>query len=129
MASKAGSILAEVGVIILLASTLFIIQMNMYFGNWPPYDWKNSLSYIMTFIWGAGVISGIILANRGIKVGNYLILSFGTVALVGSFIPLEVHGFPPMFFNIIPLNLTFYYIDVILIIIGGILAVAIKGRD
>jgi len=129
MASRAGRILGQVGAIILMAYTLFGIQMSMYFGGWPPYNWQYMLTMVMTFIWGTGIIVGVVLSARDIKVGNYLILSFGVLALVGTFIPLEIYGFPPMFFNIRPLSLTFFYVDVLLVIIGGILAVTMVGRD
>ena len=129
MASRAGRILGQVGAIILMAYTLFGVQMSMYFGGWPPYNWQYMLTIIMTFVWGAGIVAGVVLSARDIKVGNYLILSFGVLALVGTFIPLEIFAFPPMFFNIRPLSLTFFYVDVLLVIIGGILAVTMAGRD
>ena len=129
MASKAGRILAEVGAIILMAFTLYGVQMNMYFGNWPPYSWKLFLSIILTLVWGTGIIVGVVLSAKNFRVGDYLILSFGIVAFIGTFIPLEVYGFPPLFFNIIPLSGTFFYIDVLLVVTGGILAIAIGKRD
>ncbi|MFX0031353.1 MAG: hypothetical protein ACFE8E_13845 [Candidatus Hodarchaeota archaeon] len=129
MASRAGRILGEVGAIILMAYTLYGIQMTMYFQSWPPSDWRLLLSIILTLVWGAGIIIGVVLAARDIKVGNYLILAFGSIALVGTFIPLHVYRFPPMFFNIIPLSMTFFYVDVLLVLVGGILAVVTGGRD
>lgn len=129
MASKAGRILAEVGAIILMAYALLGIQVNMYIGNWPPYDWKQLLSIILTLVWGACIISGVVLSARDLRVGDYLILSFGTVAIICTFIPLEVYRFPPLFLNIIPLSMTFFYVDLILVIIGGILAITTGKRD
>ena len=129
MASKAGRILGEVGAIILMAYTLYGVQMNMYFGNWPPYNWKLFLSIVLTLVWGTGIIVGVVLSARNFRVGDYLILSFGTVALICTFIPLEIYGFPPLFLNIIPLSGSFFYIDVLLVLIGGILAITIGKKD
>lgn len=129
MASKAGRILGEVGAIILMAYSLLSIQVNMYIGNWPPYDWKQLLSLVLTLVWGACILVGVVLSARNLRVGDYLILSFGTIALICTFIPLEIYRFPPIFLNIIPLSMTFFYVDVLLVLIGGILAITIGKRD
>lgn len=129
MASKAGRILGEVGAIILMAYTLYYVQMSMYFGMWPPNNWKNFLSVILTLVWGSCIIVGVVLSAKDKRVGDYLILSFGTVALICTFIPLEILYFPPLFFNIIPLSMTFFYVDVLLVLLGGILAITIGKRD
>ena len=115
--AKVGAILGIIGSIIFLIVGLYTILMS-------------SLIYtgITNILLGSLGILGVVLAFREInRAGFILLLLAGVAGIIGSFIPLYVwddYGY-----------LRFYYlcgtalnVDLILMIIGGILGLALGGK-
>jgi hypothetical protein len=80
----------------------------------------------------AGIIGGII-ARRGMRYANIVLLVGGVAAIVGMFLPIGVIivGYPPtLMLGFIPQTLfsTWIYVDVVLMCLGGLLGLVIKGE-
>jgi len=111
-----GPILALIGAILLLIAGLIavtnpILQLAMQL---IP---TLALTFVMPIILGILGLVGAFMAATGRKVGNYVTIIVGLVAVIGMFIPI---------YFIFPLVMSFIYIDPFLVLIGGIIGVLLK---
>lgn len=86
-----------------------------------------TVSAIVTLVWGLLGLVGAILAFTGKKMGVYLMLIAGGIATVGMFIPIGTYTI-----TIIPIavnmNSSMFFVDPILLLLGGILGLALKDE-
>ena len=111
-----GPIIAIIGSMLLLIGGLLAVTnpfIQIIMAVFPTI----ALSFVMPIILGVLGLVGALMAATGRKVGNYVVIISGLVAVIGMFIPV---------FFIFPLVMSLFYVDPILILIGGILGVAIK---
>ncbi len=82
------------------------------------------IGFVCTIAWGALAIIGGIIAIFGKKFGNILALNAGILGIVGALIPLGTN----IAITQIPITLTgsFFLLDPILTIIGGIIGLTLK---
>ncbi|MFX0073863.1 MAG: hypothetical protein ACFE96_00360 [Candidatus Hermodarchaeota archaeon] len=134
--AKVGPILGIVGSAILLIAgfmafgtqALIEAQLSLLGLTWADIGFDPSIfmirGLITVLVSLLGVI-GAILALVGKKVGAFLLLIAGIVAVVGSFIPMAT-----MTIAMVPIPVTliypFFYVESFLMLIGGILALALK---
>jgi len=86
------------------------------------------ISFLVTIAWGALGVSGAVLSLRNRKEGFTLMLTAGIGGIVGAFIPIYIYD-TGYYFIIIFLNNTLIFIDVVLILIGAILTIALVKRE
>jgi len=86
-----------------------------------------TVSAILTVVWGLLGLVGAILAFTGKKMGVYLMLIAGGIATVGMFIPIGTYTITiiPMAVN---MNSHMFFVDPILLLVGGILGLALKDE-
>ena len=86
-----------------------------------------TVSAIVTLVWGLLGLVGAILAFTGKKMGVYLMLIAGGIATVGMFIPIGTYTITiiPMVVN---MNSHMFFVDPILLLVGGILGLALKDE-
>ena len=86
-----------------------------------------TVSAILTLVWGLLGLVGAILAFTGKKMGVYLMLIAGGIATVGMFIPIGTYTITiiPMAVN---MNSHMFFVDPILLLVGGILGLALKDE-
>jgi len=86
-----------------------------------------TVSAILTLVWGLLGLLGAILAFTGRKIGVYLMLIFGLLATAGMFIPI---GSYTILLLPIPVNMnsSLFFVDPVLLLLGGILGLALKGE-
>ncbi|MFW9946622.1 MAG: hypothetical protein ACFFDX_07305 [Candidatus Odinarchaeota archaeon] len=125
MASKAGAIVGLIGGVFSLVMITLSLTIAGLGGGIPPPVWQLNIPYTLTPIMAIIIIIGAVLSLKGNKVGTILMLVFGVVALICSFIPIMYYG-PPWGF--IYLTYSCYYIDYALVILGGILDIILKRR-
>ena len=84
-----------------------------------------TVSAILTLVWGLLGLVGAILAFTGKKMGVYLMLIAGGIATVGMFIPIGTYtiSFVTIAVN---MNSSMFFVDPILLLLGGILGLALK---
>ncbi|MBN1801165.1 MAG: hypothetical protein JW891_06630 [Candidatus Lokiarchaeota archaeon] len=87
------------------------------------------LNLIMTLVLGILALVGAIVAFKKGLPGGIILLIAGGVALVGAFIPVGVLDLTAAGGSTMALtfNSTLFFVDPILCILGGILAIALKG--
>lgn len=128
MAEKSGFILGLVGALILAALNLIAFQFLPWYPS-PPADIVMAyfLNFIITFVWVAITITGAILALRDIFVGKYIMLAGGIIILIGKMIPIAYCPYNCfLLLHFVPLNRSLWFIDAILIIVGGVTSIAKK---
>ena len=86
-----------------------------------------TVSAILTVVWGLLGLVGAILAFTGKKMGVYLMLIAGGIATVGMFIPIGTYtiSFVTIAVN---MNSHMFFVDPILLLLGGILGLALKDE-
>ena len=119
------------GILFVLTGFIVWFSPGLFFGSsfiyaTEPLNLWMYLSIIFTFLWGILVILGAIFVFFNIKLGGILMIIFGILGLVGSFIPIDYWMMAPGYYLLVTLNKTFFYIDVILSVIGGILSLVLK---
>ncbi|GAH79327.1 unnamed protein product [marine sediment metagenome] len=128
MASKAGAILGLVGSILMLLVALFWISMSRLPILIPPDpNFPAFLPYIVggvTIAISAFGMSGAVLAFRDYAFGYIFLLVAGVLGVIGSFIPIYSYDVV----NITYLSNTLIYIDLVLMILGGILGFALADK-
>jgi len=129
MATKAGAILGLVGSVLMLLVGLYTTSMArlMYV---PDPNYKAFLPYIaggITIAISAFGMSGSVLAFRDYAFGYIFLLVAGVLGIIGSFIPIYFYdsGYTVVIIN---LSNTLVYIDLILIVLGGILGFALADK-
>ncbi|MFX0146954.1 MAG: hypothetical protein ACFE8E_04300 [Candidatus Hodarchaeota archaeon] len=128
MAEKSGPILGLVGGLMLAALNLIAFQFLPWYAP-PPSNIAVAyfLNFIFTFIWVAITVTGAILAIRDIFIGKYIMLAGGLLILIGKMIPIAYCPYSCFqILNFVPLNRSFWFVDAILIIVGGVTAIAKK---
>jgi peptidoglycan/LPS O-acetylase OafA/YrhL len=125
--SNVGAILGVIGATILLVSGLASFSITR---QYIPYYLPPFLPYInltVTVALSAFGLTGAILVFRGFKWGNILILCAGAVGVAGTLLPVYFYdtGYSLYFYNVVS---SFTSIDVILLIIGGILGLALAPK-
>ena len=133
--AKVGPILGIVGGAMLLIGGIIafvaIGTLEAYLGGlgmtWADIGLDPTLLYVnflLTLLWGLIGLIGAILGLVGKKIGVFLMLIFGIIATVGMFIPIGSYTilitFP------INMNSSLFYVDPILLLLGGILGLALK---
>jgi len=129
MASKVGAILGLVGSVLMLLVGLFTISMARLMYN-PDPNYPAFLPYIVggvTIAISAFGMSGSVLAFRDYAFGYIFLLVAGVLGVIGSFIPIYFYdaGFTIVITN---LSATLVYIDLVLMILGGILGFALADK-
>lgn len=104
-----GAILLLIGGLIAVANPLIQLAMTLL----PTI----ALTFVMPIILGILGLVGAFMAATGRKVGNYVTIVVGLVAIIGMFIPI---------YFVFPLVMSFIYVDPFLILIGGIIGVLLK---
>ena len=131
MVFKTGSIMAIVGGVIMLIVGLVELDMllyEFYFSVLIDLGYKIALfiNIIMTLMWGAIAIFISVSKLRGqIIEDNYLLL-LGIGGLIAMFIPIYFSTSGYYFYIRL---ISTYYIDIGLILTGGILDIAMTGVD
>ena len=134
--SKVGPILGIVGSAILMvggfigfgAQALVEATLALYGETWASIGFDPSIlmiRVIITIIVGIVGLIGAILALKGMKAGKFILLIMGLIAVVGSFIPIATVDILGV---LIPVTLIypFFYVESFLMLVGGILALALK---
>lgn len=133
---KVGPILGIVGAAILLIAgfmafgtqALIEAQLGLLGLTWGDIGFDPSLFMIrglLTVVFSLLALVGAILALKDMKIGAILLLLFGAICLIGSFIPI---GSLTISFIAIPVTMIypFFYVESILMVVGGILSLALK---
>jgi hypothetical protein len=131
---KSGYILGLIGGTIMLVFGLEDIQLNMSIiilgGLTSPIPlYARVLNLVVPIVWGVLGITGAVIGLRGTQMGDYLMLIAGIGGLAGTFIPIAMYEMVPSYMVPVFLNGSFIYIDVILMILGGILSIALRTRE
>jgi hypothetical protein len=130
-----GPILSLFGGIIFLFSSFLVSEKLIAIGyilsdaglHWYEvglYPELMIIGFVCTIIWGAlGIIGGIIAIFYE-KFGSIMALNGGILGLIGALIPLGTN----IAITQIPITLTgsFYFLDPILMILGGVLGLTLK---
>jgi len=135
--SKVGPILGIVGSAILLIAGfigfgvqgLIEIQLNLLGVTWADLGFDPSLLTIRVIITIIVAILGLvggIVAVTGKKAGAYILLLAGIVAVVGSFLPIGSIEFLGLVTVPVTMIYPFFYVESFLMLVGGILAIALK---
>lgn len=130
MVFKSGPIMAIVGGVILLLIGLFGLESLLYGYYYYSGDlWETIALYVnafMTLIWGSIAIFISVSKLKGHISGDNFLLLIGIGGLIGIFIPIYLDQ--TYYLYSIRLLRT-YYIDIGLILVGGILDVAMIGAE
>ena len=130
MASKAGAILGLVGSILMLITALFWISLSRLPLFNPDPNFPAFLPYIIggiTIAISAFGMSGAVLAFRDYNFGYIFLLVAGVLGVIGSFIPVHSYDSGYMIYTTYLSN-TLVYIDLVLMILGGILGFALADK-
>jgi hypothetical protein len=122
--------LALLGGTILLITGLVGSQTIYY--DTSPWDIVYIFRYInagVTAIWAGLAIYGAVLAIRGKEQGRQYMLLAGIGGIIGTFIPIYAWEIWEGYTRTIKLNSSAMFIDVVLILIGGILGYALMQRE
>jgi len=91
-----------------------------------------SISAIMTIIWACLALISSVLLLREKNLGYALLLIAGIGAIIGNFIPIYSYTYDPWGYGgylvVIYLNSTGSYVDIALMLIGGIYGVALPDK-
>jgi hypothetical protein len=133
---KVGPILGIVGAAILLIAgfmafgtqALIQAQLGLLGLTWADIGFDPSIFMVrglLTIVFAVLGLVGAILALKDKKIGAVLLLIFGLVCLIGSFVPI---GSLTISFVTIPVTMIypFFYVESILMVVGGILSLALK---
>lgn len=128
---RPGAIVGLIGSIILLVVGLTGITLVRSIYYLSP-DYPYFIVYInsgVTIALSAFALYGVIKQFKQEKAGREILLIVGIVGIIASFIPIyfydQGYGYIQTFF----LGGTFVYIDLVLILVGGILGYALTGKE
>ena len=124
--SKVGAVLGLVGSFILLIVGLYTIRLLYN----PDPNFPAILPYIIggtTIAFSALGISGAVLVFRDYSFGYIFLLVAGALGVIGTFIPIHAYdaGYTIYFTY---LSNSFIYIDLVLMVVGGILGFALADK-
>ena len=130
MATKTGAILGLVGSILMLLVGLFTISI----GRLPLFNPDPNFPFILPYITGGLTIaisafglSGAVLAFRDYAFGFIFLLVAGVLGVIGSFIPIYAYDSGYILYVTYLCN-TLIYIDIVLMVLGGILGFALADK-
>ena len=86
------------------------------------------ISAIVTIVWASIALFSSVILLRGMKIGYIFLLIAGLGGIIGNFIPIFSYDIGWGYIQIIYLNGTAGYIDLVLMLIGGIYGVALTER-
>lgn len=131
---KADKAKVVAGVGLLGGIILLIYGLNMtrfYFG----YDDTNDelmvyryINAIVSILWASMAIFSSVILLRGNKVGYVILLIAALGGLVGNFIPIFSYDLGGRYNEVIYLNGTAGYFDLVLMLVGGIYGVALPEK-
>jgi len=121
---KVIAVLGLLGGMLLLAAGLASLRALALMGYPYPAEILGLMytSAIVTIVWASLALSSPVILLRGYKMGYIILLVAGIGGMVGTFIPLSEDY--PIFLNTSP----FMYIDLVLMVIGGIYGVALPEK-
>ena len=129
--NKIGAISGLIGSMILLSVGLSIILDARFPGFLDP-EYPSGLPYmqaIITIIISAHGIFGAILAFKDNIYGYLCLLIVGIIGIIATFSPIFVSIAGGILTHIYFASSTFRYIDLVLILTGGILGLALKEKS
>ncbi len=121
-------VIAGVGLlagIILLITGLSLTRLYGYVGEASNF-WY--ISAIVTIVWASIALFSSVILLRGKDIGYIILLIAGIGGIIGNFIPIFSYDVGWGYIQIINLNGTAGYIDLVLMLIGGIYGVALTER-
>lgn len=132
--AKVGPILGLVGSALLLIAGFIafgvqaLLEATMFPLTWADIGMDPmilTVRAVLTVIFALVALIGAILGLLGKKIGVILMLIFGIITTVGMFVPI---GTITIGFTTIPVSMNYnmFFIDPILILLGGILGLALK---
>jgi len=144
--AKAGPVLCIIGGICVLIAGLILSDaiyeladtMNTYDIAWTSIGLNPTPYYVssaMTCLWGVLAIVGGGLVLKGHRSGCYLALFMGLGAVIGMFIPIfgtqivRIGNYEPIVMDPVYLSGSLFFIDPILILIGGIISTATRNAS
>jgi len=131
MASKVGAILGLVGSVLMLLVGLFTISIGRLPLFIPPDpNFPIIVPYIaggLTVAISAFGLTGAVLAFRDYNFGYIFLLVAAVLGVIGSFIPIYSYDSGYIIYTT-NLNNTLVYIDLVLMVLGGILGFALADK-
>jgi hypothetical protein len=126
--SNVGAILGLIGATILLVAGLANLSMTRQYtpSYLPPF-----LPYItgtVTITLSAFGLTGTVFVFRGFKWGNVFILCAGVAGVICAFLPIFVYDTGYGYIIFYYLVYSVMYIDVVLMVLGGILGLALAPK-
>lgn len=121
-------VIAGVGLLagmILLITGLLMTRLYGYVGEALIF-WY--ISAIVTIVWASIALFSSVILLRGKDIGYIFLLIAGIGGIIGNFIPIFSYDVGWGYIQIIYLNSTAAYIDLVLMLIGGIYGVALTER-
>ena len=121
-------VIAGVGLLagmILLITGLSMTRLYGYTGEALIY-WY--ISAIVTIFWASLALFSSVILLRGNDIGYIILLIAGIGGIIGNFFPIFSYDVGWGYIQIIYLNSTALYIDLVLMLIGGIYGVALRKR-
>ena len=129
MSTRIGALLGLIGGTLLLINGLVGMTMARMSGYIDP-DYPSFLFYITsgtTIAWSCIALYGTVKIYRDEKMGKKYLLIAGIVGIIATFIPIYFYdsGYGIQTFY---LSSTFLYVDLVLIIVGGVLSYALAEK-
>ena len=121
-------VIAGVGLLagmILLITGLSMTRLYGYTGEALIF-WY--ISAIVTIVWASLALFSSVILLKGNNLGYKILLIAGIGGIIGNFIPIFSYDVGYGYIQIIYLNSTAAYIDLVLMLIGGLYGVALKKR-
>jgi len=121
-------VIAGVGLLagmILLITGLSMTRLYGYTGEALIF-WY--ISAIVTIVWASMALFSSVILLRGNDIGYIILLIAGIGGIIGNFVPILSYDAGWGYMQIIYLNSTAMYIDLVLMLIGGIYGVALRKR-
>jgi peptidoglycan/LPS O-acetylase OafA/YrhL len=127
---RVGAILGLIGSVLLLVVGLSGIAMLrvVYSG---VSDYPYFLGYITsgtTIAWSAIGLYGVVKMYREEEIGKKILLIAAVVGIIATFIPIYFYDTGYGYIQTYYLSGTFVYIDLVLMLVGGILSFALAGK-
>lgn len=124
-----GPFLCTIRVIILLLNALWQTRMCIYGGSTGRVPSLGFVNAVVTAMWAGLALYGIVLAFRGNHLGGLFMVIAGIGGIVGSLTIIHTYVNDYGATLSITLNNTTNFIDLVLILVGGIISYGLKKRD
>jgi len=127
--TKIGAILGLVGSVILLIVGLSAISMSRLMYN--PVDFPIFIPYITAIVTSAisalGIYGAVLVIRDDFSGYTFLLLA-GIIGIVGTFIPIYSYDVGYGYIQLFYLSSSFSFIDLVLMVVGGILGFALAEK-